>query len=403
MLAVLRAAIRRYVWWEGLAAAATWLGLAFWASLIGDWFFEPSPPVRAGLLAATAVVLAGVLVQFILRRLTAPLGNAQMAMLLERRFPQLEDTLLTSVLLGTRRPDATDCNPDMLARTCRQAEQRLAGLALGKVFDPLPLRRKLTAAVCLAAAILAFGLMAPGALGVWLQRNLLLADRLWPRSIRLEPVGFTDGVAKVATGADFDLVVRAFHGDTPVAVLPREVEVRYRVEEGPRKRQFMKRLGTSTRPRPDSTAATPARSCRNTAIRSAPSSAPIRLDVVGGDYCCRDLQIQVAPNPALQVELEYHYPGLHGRPPRTVPVTGAMNVPLGTRLVVRGRANKPLRRVEIDYPSQPDPSGHGGWRARPSVPTARGPSCPWSRSRTTQRSWRRSTTPMASRAASPPF
>ena len=41
----LRAGIRRYVWLEGLAAAAIWLGLWFWASMAIDWTFEPP---RAG-------------------------------------------------------------------------------------------------------------------------------------------------------------------------------------------------------------------------------------------------------------------------------------------------------------------------------------------------------------------
>ena len=64
----LRRGVRRYVWFEGCAAAGVWLGAAFWCTLGLDWFFEPSTVVREILLAGVLFVLAGVLVQLIGRR-----------------------------------------------------------------------------------------------------------------------------------------------------------------------------------------------------------------------------------------------------------------------------------------------------------------------------------------------
>ena len=58
LLAALRGRIRRYVWLEGLAATVAALGLAFWAGLGVDWFFEPSPAVRKALLAVSAAAAA---------------------------------------------------------------------------------------------------------------------------------------------------------------------------------------------------------------------------------------------------------------------------------------------------------------------------------------------------------
>jgi hypothetical protein len=346
----LRRAIRRYVWLEGLAASAAWLGIAFWASLAIDWFFEPPAMIRAVLLAAAAGVLAALLLRLIVSRLLAPLPASSMAMLLERRFPQLEDSLLTSVLLVPRRPEEAGYNPHMLARTCREADRRLTELRVREVFDPMPLGRKATVAACLAAIIAGFALLTPESLDIWAQRNLLLADRLWPRKIRLAAMGFdANGEAKVASGADFDLVVQAFHGDTPVAILPQEVELRYRIEGGPRKRQFMKRLGVG---------AAAAEVLQEYGYAFKGILAPIRFDIKGGDFSLRGLKILVVPNPTFsEVELEHHYPDYMGRQPRTMPVAGAMPVPLGTRLVVHARANKPLRSVAIDYPGQKAPPG----------------------------------------------
>ena len=47
LLRQVRRRIRRYVWLEGGAAVVAVLGLAFWATLAADWFFEPPRPVRA--------------------------------------------------------------------------------------------------------------------------------------------------------------------------------------------------------------------------------------------------------------------------------------------------------------------------------------------------------------------
>ena len=351
LLGGLRRRIRQYVWLEGMAAGAVWLGAAFWASLAIDWLFEPPPPIRAMLLAAVALVLAAVLVRYIGRRAFVPLSDSNMATLLERRFPQLDDTLLTSVVLSPRRPEEAGYNAEMLARTCSEAERRLAVVALPEVFNPMPLAKKVVIALGLVSAIVGLALAAPEALETWVRRDLLLGEKLWPRKIRLEPVGFDHGVAKVASGADFDLVVQAFRGDTEVAILPQSVEVRYRIEGGARGRHTMNRLGVGAVSRgPEEAASWEVLQEYGHTFHGV--LAPVRLDIVGGDVHLRDYQIQVVPNPTLtQLDLECEYPAYMDRPPRTLPAAGTVQIPVGTRLTVRGRANKPLKSVRIEMPS----------------------------------------------------
>ncbi|MCE5267335.1 MAG: hypothetical protein LLG00_05565, partial [Planctomycetaceae bacterium] len=100
LLGGLRRRIRQYVWLEGSAAAIVWLAAAFWATLAVDWLFEPAPAVRGILLAGAAAMLLVVLVRWIGRRVFVPITDGNVAMLLERRFPELDDTLLTAVVLG---------------------------------------------------------------------------------------------------------------------------------------------------------------------------------------------------------------------------------------------------------------------------------------------------------------
>src|SRR5450830_1751679 len=94
LLGTLRRRIRQYIWLEGCVAGVAWLGLAFWATLATDWFFEPPAIVRAAMLAAVAAVLLAVLVRLIFRRVFVHITDSNAATVLERRFPQLNDTLL---------------------------------------------------------------------------------------------------------------------------------------------------------------------------------------------------------------------------------------------------------------------------------------------------------------------
>ena len=79
------------------------------------------------------------------------------------------------------RTESLECNAEMLARTCRQADQVSADVRLGAVFDAGPLRRSIAAAVLLAATVVGFAVLCPEAFAVWTIRNVKLSDELWPR------------------------------------------------------------------------------------------------------------------------------------------------------------------------------------------------------------------------------
>src|SRR5689334_9419427 len=92
-----RRRIRAYVWLEGLAILVILIGAAFWIGLALDWFFEPSPWLRQialGLFAAVAVFVG---YRYLFRRAFSRISDRSLAVLLERRFPSLEDHLLTTV------------------------------------------------------------------------------------------------------------------------------------------------------------------------------------------------------------------------------------------------------------------------------------------------------------------
>ncbi|MCC6125130.1 MAG: hypothetical protein IT426_09230 [Pirellulales bacterium] len=354
LLDALRARIRQYVWAEGVAGGGAWLGFAFWLSLAIDWFFEPPVPIRVLVLLSTAGVLLWIVVKLIARRAFVPLTDANMATVLERRFPQLDDSLLTAVILARRDPAHDGYNPEMLDLTCGEAVRRIKSVRLGEVFNVVPLRRAVLAAALLSISILFFAVAAPRALGTWSRRTLGLSNELWPRQCKLElPEGFVSGVRKVARGSDVEIIVRA----VPVApgkfVIPREVEIRYRDEGGTRGRATMDKIGRAD-PEKDP--------YQEFAYTRRNVLSPIRFDVQGGDASLKNLRIEVVESPNIERwTLDCEYPAYLGRAKRGLRVTGAMPLPQGTRIIVHAKANKPLDRVRIDRES-----GEGK-TARPTV------------------------------------
>jgi hypothetical protein len=340
-LDALRARIRQYVWGHGVTTALAWLGLAFWLSLALDWFFEPPVAFRVVLFALVAVVFLGVLARLVLGRLLVPLRDSSMATVLERRFPQLDDALLTTVVLSGRDLDPEKCNPQMLSHTCHDAEERIGGVRLGDVFNPAPLRRSAGGALLLAGSIAVFGLLLPEEMGTWFNRNLLFSADLWPRQSRLE-IGapFVDGVAKVARGADLTVVVRAA---TDAPRVPQTVQIRYRSEGGAWNTKNMDREGV----------ANPAvEPYQQFSYVFKDILAPIRFDVrdpgPSGDRL-QGLRIEVVDSPAIaEMKLICKFPDYADRPARTVPVTGVMQVALGSEITVLAKANKELVGVKVD-------------------------------------------------------
>ena len=374
-LAALRGRIRWYVCLEGLACGAVWLGVAFWISLTVDWFFEPPVWVRGVLLAVVAAVLAAVLVKLIALRAFVRLSNSNMATLLERRFRHLDDSLLTAVMLTEREkgvrnlfpeqpvagfaqkvPDSS-CSRQMLAQTCQEAAERIADVRLGQVFNPRPMAWSMTAAVLLSGTVIAFFVMFAEAGGVWTDRSLLFSDTRWIRRSQIEVEGFDRGIERVARGADFEVVALAH---TTIVCgkpgksakrsmkLPRSVYIRYRVEGGRRGWEPMDRIGEAKPPEKQ----------RYTHTFQG-VLADHEFDVIGEvpmgrDVTVPDLRIKVVDSPTISgMRLRCTYPA-YMHPPHdkrktvTLPVTGMMQIPIGTQVTVEATANKPLVEVRID-------------------------------------------------------
>ncbi|MFV2070301.1 MAG: hypothetical protein ACC645_25320 [Pirellulales bacterium] len=340
LLTRLRRRIRAYVLLEGVAVSVAALALAFWSTLLIDWLWEPSQATRLVLLSAVGIGLALLVYRVLLRRLFAHLGDASMAVLIEQRFGQFQDRLLT--LIAPANDYANDAvHQALLERTAHEAVETARRVQPGRVLDGRPLRRRIALAVGMALSVVLFGWFAHDTFGFWVQRMLLTESR-WPRKTRLVVEGFpvdASGrrVEKVARGGDFEVSILA--DATREAPPPRDVEVRFRWEDGTRGRDSATRIGRAT-------IGQDAYQPFHYTFKQV--TLPLTFDVVGGDDRVDSLRLVVVERPEIvEMAVDCEYPAYLQRPPRRLAVAGPVEIPEGTRTTLSAVANKQLRQVVL--------------------------------------------------------
>jgi hypothetical protein len=226
----LRGTIRLYVSAEGAAVLALYLALWFWIGLLldyglfklvgVDWVQALPWEFRALVLCGLVAGLLAVVAVKVLLRLLREFRDTALALVLERRFPrQLGDRLITAVeLADPRLAERYGYSQAMVDQTVQDAAAQVDQLPLQDVFDWKRLGRAgLVVAGLTVGVYLFLGLayclvwqVGPGdyvlrfhdVAAIWFERNVLLANTIWPRRAHLELVGFPEsGELRVGRGA----------------------------------------------------------------------------------------------------------------------------------------------------------------------------------------------------------
>lgn len=335
LLGEVRRKIRAYVAVEGLGATVATAGLGFWVALGLDWFFEPPRPVRIAMLAAVALATLFVFARRFLGRVFARLPNRNLALIVERRYRQLNESLLTAIELDPA--SLSEPGRAMLADTRRRAEELSVSASVAGLFDRRPRNRAVFGAIVAAATIGGFAAAAPGLFELGYKRLTAQTDQAWPRRTHLSIVGFESGEKVIAQGGEIELIVRA----DAAKFIPSEVYIRYRTDDGVRDEQVMEREGTA-RPNVDEFQQ------YKYVFRGLSSS--MTFDVRGGDARLRNLRIRVVERPQAKLRLACKYPPYTGRADGEIDVTGSVPLPQGTIVTALATANKPLRSVVVTLP-----------------------------------------------------
>ena len=169
------------------AAAGT-----FWVTLIADsgWFAlqRLELPVGLRMIVLAVIVIGGgwLLVQHLFKPLIRGTRDSELALLLERRFPEFQDRLITTIESGGARTATGQIGQQMLQQTVSQANSVAAQVSPQQVFDPQPLKlRSWIAGICLLSLI-GSAVASPGSLNRWWNAFVLCEESYHQRETQLE-------------------------------------------------------------------------------------------------------------------------------------------------------------------------------------------------------------------------
>ena len=286
---------------------------------------------RAFVVALALAGVAYVAWRQLLGPLTVPMSPEALCLLVERRYSQLGDRLISAVQFALA--ETTEgMSAAMIARTAAEAQAAAEPLDFARVVE----RRRVWLSLALAAAAIVmlggFSIWQYDLMGLWFQRNVLFAETPWPQQTYLEVLG----------GQDFAVL----RGDD----LPIEVAVR----EGSAAPAFitLHRLRHSlARPTEDRIEqATGNRGRYVRVIRAV--NEPFEFYVTGGDDQTDKLaphKVRVIDPPALrEITFTVIYPEYTGLESRSFDGTReVLTVPFGGALEVDATASKPLSLAEV--------------------------------------------------------
>ena len=311
-------------WWSaarGMALLAIAAVIAAAGSFAFDFAFEPSRAWRVVGLAVILTALGWIAWRRILGPLTMRLVPSALAIALERRDPAFDARLATAIEL----PDHP-LAPALLSRVNSEAAEialrtsSAAQLSLKSTF------RLVTLAILALGGFTVLATTRGDLATTWWRRSVLLETVRYPRATTLAVLRFTDGVRKVGRGRDVELVMTA-SGKIPDRATLETIG------------------GRGAGRRRDILTVSPSGEFR-TRFRSV--LQPVEFTVAAGDERTDTLRLEpVDPPGVTRVDVAISPPTYTGRQPRTMEwTTGAIEVPVGSRITVRATFDQSVTLLE---------------------------------------------------------
>ena len=359
LIAAIRSKVRRYSVLNGLLQVLIVAITVFWltSGIDAGWFALQKLELPVGL---RSILLAAMLcggVWLILRHVLVPMfsriRDTDVALLLERHFPQFQDRLITTVEGSHGYPASGPVVGSMLKRTADQANNVAGDVQADEVFNFGPLKKRGFVSGMLMLSLVGCSVVRPGALERWWNAFVLCEESYHLRTSTLEffviaqpgdrRVKFRgDGDDRFhlhARGADMELVMVVPTGDSP-AGQPWVVPERARID-------VIRGDGTTSRTYISATAENRFR------FILTRLQEPVSIEVLAGDYRTpQPLHIRTVTPPDIDtIQLDCRYPAYTGwneQMETTIPIQGSeVALPLETEFRLRAVSNKPLHSVRI--------------------------------------------------------
>ena len=205
----LRAALRARLAAEALAWMTLALVALVFVTLAFDYLLRMDRPQRGIVMAVALAAVGWVAWRRLIAPLLAPMRWEDLALLVERRYVQLDDRLISAIQFA-RPGAAAGASGAMVARVVREANEIALSLQFGRIVERRELLRAVAAAGCAAALLAGFCLWQGELMGLWFARNVAFAEAPWPQQTYLAVQGGPD--FSVLRGDDLKVVVSAGPG-----------------------------------------------------------------------------------------------------------------------------------------------------------------------------------------------
>jgi hypothetical protein len=318
-----RAKLRRLLWCRGVAwLAAVLVGWAVFAGVV-DYWFHVSSGLRLVFLAAAALSALFVGWRFLGRPLALAVSDLDLALRVERRHPELMESLSATVSFQNASADDALAGSVALRRAVvRRAVAQSERVHFDEIVDPTATRRAVWTASAAAAVAALLALVDPASAAVALQRLCQpFADVEWPKRTAL---AFVSLPTRVAKGDPFAFEIEAR------GVVPGRIDVLFRFADGQT---------------PPPTAATPSAGSANRFVGGLPAAMqPFHVRVRGGDAETDWIAVDVVPAPDVEsLSVTVSPPAYTNLPTVHHPVgRGHVDAVVGANVRVLATSNKPI-------------------------------------------------------------
>ncbi len=359
LLQTLRRQLRRYCLLSGLLGMVIAAVVTFWATTGLDlgWFafqrIELPVGLRASLLVAMLIGALWLLFRSVVLSVWRRIHDRDLALLLERRFPEFQDRLITAVESAQGLPVSGPLTSHMIVRTVSDAGQLSRGTQSNDVFDHAPLKQRGCLAGILILSVVGMGAAAPETFPRWWNAFVRCEVVYHERTTDLEVrVVQQPGNRRLAfrrllgerlylhpRGNDLELELTIPEGRRPTGepwVIPQRVRVDVQRADGTTSRTYV--------------APTSHRLFRYVITRL---QQDIEIELLAGDFRIpQPLIVRSVPPPALdEISLQCDFPDYtrwnHLRSTARYITGSDTSLPIGTQFRLEAVCSKPLQAVRI--------------------------------------------------------
>ena len=327
-LDLVRLHIRRLTLLAGLSRVVLAVFGVGAVALALDWYYRLGAAARLTLLVAGIAVIGLAVYRYLIAPLRVPLAEDQVALLVEKRFPELKERLITSVQMGHASGDQLAAlSPSMVQAVLEDTTAASTPLDFQRVLIRRAVHKLCVSSVVALVAMLGFGVGCSHSAKIFALRFLNpLGATVWPSKTALTVIDRPKG--PVAKGDDLRIAVEAR------GIRPRYVTLHCRSASGKESKRRMRRTEKGG----------------YTAFFASLAES-FEFYARGGDGRTGTFAVQVMDRPRLaELSLSYRFPEYTKLPPRSLGKgNGDVRAVVGTIVDLEATTSKPVVSASLVF------------------------------------------------------